>query len=177
MENINAASICKFTTMDRLLLLVSCAFHDMDHPGHNNLFEINTRSALALTYNDKSVLENYHLYLFFNLLNHDELNIFDKLERKDVKIIRKQFISNIIATDMSNHMNDLTKLKGLIAGDSFDPAKQENKELIITQIIHFSDISNSTKPFNTYKTWVDKVFEEFFAQVKLLFLYIYLLGR
>jgi len=35
------------TPFDIFVTLVSAASHDIDHPGHNNLFEINTRSELA----------------------------------------------------------------------------------------------------------------------------------
>lgn len=100
-------------------MLISGAMHDLDHPGHNNLFEINSDSPLSLTYNDKSVLENYHLYFFFNLLSNDQLNIFGDKDIDHQKKIRRSFIVNIIATDMTNHKADIERLNWLF--DSKEP--------------------------------------------------------
>jgi len=49
-------------------LLISALAHDVDHPGNNNDFEINTNSELAIKYNNKSVLENHHCCVLFSLL-------------------------------------------------------------------------------------------------------------
>lgn len=149
--------------LDKLVFLLSCAAHDLDHPGNNNLFEINSKSLLALTYNDKSVLENYHLFLLFNFLNNNSLNIFE-CDMHEMKIIRKSFISYIIATDMANHNGDLKKLHELIGNENFSPVKKDNKEFILSQLIHYADISNGSKPFKIYERWVNLLFEEFFHQ-------------
>ena len=78
-----------FTDLETLIILLSCSTHDIDHPGRTNAFEINSRSLLALTYNDKSVLENYHLFLFFNFLINDNMNIFSQFDLNEIKSIRK----------------------------------------------------------------------------------------
>lgn len=51
-------------------MLISALTHDVDHPGNNNDFEIKTGSELALRYNNKSVLENYHCYVLFSKLRN-----------------------------------------------------------------------------------------------------------
>jgi 3'5'-cyclic nucleotide phosphodiesterase len=51
-----------------LSLILACAGHDVDHPGHNNLFESKNKSILATIYNDKSILENHHCATLFKLL-------------------------------------------------------------------------------------------------------------
>ena len=51
--------------LEKFILLLSCASHDIAHPGNNNIFEINTKSELANIYNDKSVLENYFSGVLF----------------------------------------------------------------------------------------------------------------
>jgi len=153
-----------FTDLETLIILLSCSTHDIDHPGRTNAFEINSRSLLALTYNDKSVLENYHLFLFFNFLINDNMNIFSQFDLNEIKSIRKLFINNIISTDMMNHALDLKKFKELMASPNFDKTKTDNKEFIMTQITHFCDISNGTKPMAVYEKWVSRLFKEFFSQ-------------
>ncbi len=165
MEKADIANQCKMTNLERFILLVSCSTHDVAHPGNNNLFEINSKSNLALAYNDISVLENYSLFIFFNFLKNSNMNIFSDVQEMDINNIRKIFILNIVATDMANHLKDSNKLKELLDSENTDFTKQENKEFIMGQIVHLSDISNPLKPFNTYKKWVDLLFIEFFSQV------------
>jgi hypothetical protein len=71
---------------------------------------------------------------------------------------------NVIATDMINHKADSKKLNDTLNSPKYEPTSQENREFMMTQLIHFSDISNGTKPFPIYKKWVDKLFVEFFEQ-------------
>ena len=67
----------------------SAFIHDTDHPGFTNSFQIATESSLALTYNDKSILENHHLSTVFKLLkNKPELNIWDTLSKQEEKIFQ-----------------------------------------------------------------------------------------
>jgi hypothetical protein len=42
-------------------IILAAIIHDFDHPGLNNAFMINSRSEIAIRYNDVSVLENYHI--------------------------------------------------------------------------------------------------------------------
>jgi len=164
LEKLKVSEICEFNQLDKIVLLLSGVAHDLDHPGNNNVFEINTRSVLAITYNDKSVLENYHLFVLFHLLSNNVLNIFEQYDTNQVKNIRKIIIANILSTDMTFHKADIKKLSDLIASPDFNPKKQDTKEYIMTHLTHFADISNPSKPFKVYNIWVDKIFEEFFAQ-------------
>jgi len=46
--------------LECLILLVSCICHDLDHPGYNNIYQINARTELALRWvNRLGNLENY----------------------------------------------------------------------------------------------------------------------
>jgi hypothetical protein len=154
-----------FKKEDYLIMLISGAMHDIDHPGHNNLFEINTESQLSLTYNDKSVLENYHLFVFFNIIANTQLNVFEQLDSNRQKEIRRIFICNVIATDLSNHSSNRQKLSKLFENKANFYDKPDNKNLIMSQILHYADISNPTKPIKIYQKWVDLLFDEYFKQV------------
>ena len=48
--------------------IVACIGHDVAHPGLNNRFLVNNREALAVTYNDISVLENMHSSTTFSTM-------------------------------------------------------------------------------------------------------------
>jgi hypothetical protein len=62
--------------------LVSAIIHDYRHPGYTNQFMINSDHELALTYNDQSVLENFHLAEAFKLMKLPEYNIFSGVSRE-----------------------------------------------------------------------------------------------
>ena len=56
------AALC--TERDKLAAVIAAAIHDVGHPGVNNSFNVNTKSELALVYNDISVLENMVRWFF-----------------------------------------------------------------------------------------------------------------
>lgn len=45
-----------FNYKDCFAAIVAAAIHDLDHPGVNNSYLINTSSELALRYNDQAVI-------------------------------------------------------------------------------------------------------------------------
>jgi high affinity cGMP-specific 3',5'-cyclic phosphodiesterase 9 len=84
-------------------LFISCAAHDVDHPGHNNVFEQKTRSKLATLYNDQSILENHHAATFFFMIEDESCNIFENIKADDFNKMRKYIVENILYTDMTKH--------------------------------------------------------------------------
>ena len=56
------------TTREILAILIAAAIHDVEHTGTTNSFHIHSNSEFALLYNDRSVLENHHLYTAFKLM-------------------------------------------------------------------------------------------------------------
>lgn len=52
---------------EKFAMLVGAICHDLDHPGVNNAFLINTRDVRALRYNDASVLENVHVATLYQV--------------------------------------------------------------------------------------------------------------
>ncbi len=49
-------------------MLFAAAIHDLAHTGQSNQFHINTKSTLALLYNDQAVLENHHISTAFRIM-------------------------------------------------------------------------------------------------------------
>lgn len=81
--------------LEVLILIVSCICHDLDHPGYNNIYQINARTELALRYNDISPLENHHCSIAFRILELDESNIFKDLDQDTFKQVREGIISYV----------------------------------------------------------------------------------
>lgn len=71
------------TDLDILAALTAAIIHDYEHPGVSNFFEQQSKSKRALLYNDKSILENYHLTITFTLLLEKEYNIFENLSPEE----------------------------------------------------------------------------------------------
>ncbi|EGR29086.1 hypothetical protein IMG5_163420 [Ichthyophthirius multifiliis] len=160
-------------------MYISSAIHDLQHPGFTNLYQINTRSNLAILYNDQSPLENHHLSTAFKLLfNKNENNIFSQLSISQYKDTRQIIISMILSTDMTYHFQDFNKLKVRLASNEFN-CRTKDKQLCMNSLLHAADISNPFKPFHIYQQWTVKVLEEFWRQVifkyiqsNILFFYI-----
>lgn len=177
----NIATIASFSTMDICALFLSTIVHDFKHPGVNNNYLVQTSNKIALRYNDTSVLENYHIAQMFKLIkSKNNCDIFCDLEKEDYCYIRKRMISCVLATDMIHHnemisfLNQLAERKQssgiddaylLFYYNSLNIKDQSNmQQEYVNLVMHSSDISNPTKPFEIYKRWAELVVSEFFAQ-------------
>jgi len=99
----------------KLAFTVACLGHDLDHRGRTNLFEINSKSDLAIRYFDKSPLENHHAAILFKILSVRESDIFKSVADDKLKEIKLNIIENILATDMKVHFPMLADFKKKIA--------------------------------------------------------------
>ncbi|RHY31666.1 hypothetical protein DYB32_003263 [Aphanomyces invadans] len=96
--------------LDRLACLVASLCHDIDHPGHSNLFEIHSNSPLALTHNDDAVLERHHAATTFRLLQDPRVNVFAAFSTSDFRYVRKAIVRAILGTDMAIHNETIDAL-------------------------------------------------------------------
>ncbi|CAN0201643.1 unnamed protein product, partial [Laminaria digitata] len=92
--------------LDKLALLVAAFCHDVDHPGNNNAYEVNSLSPLALQHGDSSVLERHHVFVTYQILlqKGGANNIFSELTKAQFRDARQTIVHAILATDMSGHM-------------------------------------------------------------------------
>ncbi|MCQ2819732.1 MAG: 3',5'-cyclic nucleotide phosphodiesterase [archaeon] len=162
---------------DLISLYISCMVHDYKHPGYNNAFLSLIGNSIAIRYNDKSVLESYHISQAFKLMqSSDDLNIFSGLTKAQFKQMRKRMIGLVLATDMIFHGGQQKYLNEKISTYQIEDGKNKEKMLedpkkldtlqqeILEIVIHACDISNPTKTFNLYSYWAEKVVNEFFRQ-------------
>lgn len=118
------------TPFDHLMCLIAASVHDMGHDGVNNLFHVKNRSALALRYSDRSVLESFHAaFAFETMRDNPETNWHEMLNPKfqpdttqkavDLQnYIRKGITDMILATDTTKHDQLVKTLREKFVGDA-----------------------------------------------------------
>eukprot|EP00300_Choanocystis_sp_HF-7_P017865 c19859_g1_i2.p1 GENE.c19859_g1_i2~~c19859_g1_i2.p1 ORF type:complete len:492 (-),score=80.63 c19859_g1_i2:121-1470(-) len=148
--------------------LVAAGIHDHEHPGLNNDFMIKSGHELALRYNDRSVLENHHVSSGLVILQQPENNFLAHMDRLRFIDFRQLVISMVLSTDMSNHF----QLQARFATE-FESSLQEHtltckdtaaRQLLLEQLLHCADLSNTGKPFPLAAKWGAKVVTEFYNQ-------------
>ncbi|KAM3857055.1 high affinity cGMP-specific 3',5'-cyclic phosphodiesterase 9A-like [Diretmus argenteus] len=152
----------KLERVDLFIMLTSALCHDLDHPGYNNVYQINAQTDLALRYNDISPLENHHCAIAFGIIAKPECNILKNLSSKQYKQIRGGIIKCILGTDMARHNEILNKFKVMLP--VFDFKSKEHKEVLMKIMVKVSDISNEARPMAVAEPWLDCLLQEFFNQ-------------
>lgn len=157
-----------FSSLNILGLLIAGMCHDVDHTGRTNMFEVNSRSTLAIYYNDKSVLEQHHAAVTFEILMSEDCNIFENLSRESFREIRKIIITAIMGTDMTKHYSILTNINARAKDITTSPIGSlcKDYEKLSQFILHAADLGHSTKNYRTYEVWSLLVCQEFSDQHK-----------
>ena len=172
----NAEKISQTNVLDLLSIFIAALGHDIGHPGLNNNFHINDSTDMAITYNDISVLENFHASTLFKTIRRSDTNIFEKLTPIDYKIIRKRIISEILATDMALHGKVISLIKSkmifneedkayrlnLLSGD--ERTRSDEQQSLLDFMIHLADLGHNTRLFSISLKWVELLSEEFWRQ-------------
>lgn len=177
------------TSLDVICALMAAAAHDVGHDGVSNKFHNITHSRLAIQYNDKSPLENYHSSLAFRLLYKPENNWIANFTDEQQHYVRNTIIDLILATDMAVHKKlqnsieklskeltmckdpkDRNKLRTKVMSATNEDMKVRvsgelcEKKLVLKVGLHLADISNPAKPQNICTYWAKRVVQEFFEQ-------------
>ena len=145
-------------------LMISALIHDIDHPGHTNLFEINSETKLAKKYNNKSILENHHCEFGLNLINLPKIKLLNNLSHNEQIIFKEIITKSIMSTDMFYHNKLVDKLKQKNISQT---NKEINKQILLCQgLLHLSDLCNSFKPFDTLFNCINLLQQEHINQIK-----------
>ncbi|XP_044579687.1 uncharacterized protein LOC123261890 [Cotesia glomerata] len=152
----------KIGHLEVLILIISCICHDLDHPGYNNIYQINARTELALRYNDISPLENHHCSVAFRILEAPECNILASLDATTFRSVREGIIRCILATDMARHNEILGQFTDVV--QEFDYQNRAHINLLSMILIKVADISNEARPMKVAEPWLDRLLQEFFKQ-------------
>ncbi|KAI9986375.1 hypothetical protein PInf_025315 [Phytophthora infestans] len=146
-----------------LVALVAAAAHDISHPGVSNGFLIATKSNLAITYSDDSVLERMHVAELYRILSHVAFDVFSNMEAAERAECRKIIIGMILATDLARHFQRISVLKT----KTFTmPEQAQGLELslLMETMLMLADLGHTAKPFSYHETWAERISEEFFRQ-------------
>ncbi|KAL8618682.1 hypothetical protein ACOMHN_048858 [Nucella lapillus] len=178
-----------FEPADCVACLIAATVHDVDHPARTNAFLVNESNPLALLYNDLAVLESHHASLAFRLTHKDSsVNIFQNLSRDDYRSLRLSIVDMVLATEMKQHFEHLSKFLNSInksvlkldtdtsgpetsASGSFDSeavmtqlSTPENRVLIKRMLIKCADVSNPVRPWKLCASWAERIAEEYCSQ-------------
>ncbi|CAM9959431.1 unnamed protein product [Ectocarpus fasciculatus] len=149
-------------------LLLGSLIHDFKHPGRSNAFLTRTGNKLAITYNDVSVLENYHLSEAFFLLREDECNFFRDLAPATAQEIRHIMVSMVLATDLKEHFEVLGEFNSHLAdvreGVLVNEGRSKTYACAMKVCIKSADISHPARVMDLHLRWTRDVIEEFFLQ-------------
>jgi class 3 adenylate cyclase len=153
------------TPLQELSLVMAAAVHDVSHPGLNNNFLIQTKSHFSRLYHDRSVNENMHLDIAFQLMEAREHDVMGMLEESNQLELRKMLIRIVLQTDMALHGDLLRKFLDVAEANEGRPVKSWDDPIVALEfILHVADISNPARPDHLFFKWAEMLAEEFFSQ-------------
>eukprot|EP00002_Diphylleia_rotans_P009073 TRINITY_DN1908_c0_g1_i4.p1 TRINITY_DN1908_c0_g1~~TRINITY_DN1908_c0_g1_i4.p1 ORF type:complete len:871 (+),score=139.30 TRINITY_DN1908_c0_g1_i4:274-2886(+) len=144
--------------------LLATIIHDYKHPGVNNNFLMSVDDPIAISFNDISVLENYHVSEAFKLMAQDEYNILKNIPKDMRKKIRKLTIELVLSTDMSRHADIMSALKNSISVGDLNGESYDSRLLMMKMAMKLSDVSNPAKAPIVAQEWTRRVTQEFYCQ-------------
>nr|BAA34307.1 EFPDE1 [Ephydatia fluviatilis] len=152
------------SSLEVLAILLAATVHDLEHTGTTNTFHIQSYTDYALLYNDRAVLENFHLNRAFTLLKEDELNILKNLKLEDFRLVRSLVVEMVLATDMSSHSDQLKHMRQLISSPDVIVQIEKGRSKVLCLLLHMADISHPGKEWETHQEFSSRLVEEFFRQ-------------
>jgi len=154
-----------------LAAILGAAIHDAAHPGRDNKFMIRHEEVLARRFNNQHVLENHSLHLCLEMMREEGTDFLEGSRLKSRKMslnFKSRLINVVLATDMANHFDILSKFKSTFMGVTADaPAEQRlapHMELILQMVIKCADLGHCTMMRRTHLFWSKSLEAEFFAQ-------------
>jgi hypothetical protein len=151
------------TPLELLAMIIAALCHDLDHPGVNQSFLLNTSSYLASIHGRTSILEQHHCRASKALLR--EVGLLDHLpphQRQDIASLMEELI---LATDFTKHKTFMATFEEMLVSDKpIDLSDPAVRKFILMIAVKAADVSNPTRPLEISKTWSEHIMEEFFRQ-------------
>lgn len=137
-----------FSPLDQLGLLIAAVVHDVGHTNTSNKFHIDAKSPQALLFQNKNILENTHLRIFFSILQKYGSNLFSTFTDNDQEYLYKQITEQVLATDLSDNKNHLNQIN-LVINELKDTLKNTN----INNSNLLQDITNNHPHIPQQRNW------------------------
>ena len=147
-------------------LLLAAIIHDFKHPGVSHSFLVESSDELALTYNDRSPLENMHVSEAFRLMRQPGYDIMGSMEPDDRKQVRKLVINMVLSTDMTVHFSHLKALQEKVEAPNMtlDLTQPDDRSLVLETALHTADLNGPASLWDAHRVWTDRVNQEFFGE-------------
>jgi hypothetical protein len=135
------------------------------------------------------VLENHHVSAFFRMMQKQDCNIFNNMQKTDFREFRNLIIEMVLHTDMSQHFTQLKAMKSLLQQQNEHSTRwtKEWKKLkhgrliatpgplkprsvsfdktkVLCLVLHSCDVSHPAKRWDLHHQWTSRCMEEFFVQ-------------
>ncbi|KAK9875163.1 hypothetical protein WA026_005954 [Henosepilachna vigintioctopunctata] len=150
-----------FSPLEVKALLIASICHDIDHGGVTNNFLMITNDVIFQLYQE-SPWENYHYMITMRLL--ENIQVFNKLSRKEYKSFLKEIRDAILATDLQLYFKNRLKLLPIINDKAFEVANSNHRYLLKTIMMTVCDLSGQCKPYSIARKITDNVYREFYDQ-------------
>ena len=131
------------TKFELFALIVSAIFHDANHDGFSNVYNVKAETPLGILFKNQSVMETHHRQTSIGIISKEECNIFSILNTQEYSQMWTTFIKLILATDMARHFDLLKKFDELYKSGKFTMEDPEQRVLIMQLILKTGDILNS----------------------------------
>lgn len=148
--------------LESTTFMVASLCHDVKHIGFNNSFCVQTENPLALLYGNMSVLENFHASTCLQLL--ESMKVLSKLSAKDRGLVRSHVIENILATDMVEHFETISKFRVRWESQDFSLEVEADRRFVARLCLKAGDLGHGCLPWEIHTQWCTRVMKEFYTQ-------------
>eukprot|EP00931_Biecheleriopsis_adriatica_P056601 TRINITY_DN33541_c0_g1_i1.p1 TRINITY_DN33541_c0_g1~~TRINITY_DN33541_c0_g1_i1.p1 ORF type:complete len:705 (-),score=159.58 TRINITY_DN33541_c0_g1_i1:18-2132(-) len=153
----------------QICMFVAALGHDVGHPGFSNLFHINSSHELAIVYNDRSILENFHAAELMRILarpyGKQGTKLLAGLSQQQFQTQKQTMIRFILSTDMSKHFPELAEFRLALDSKKFDPVETAaDQDTALMWLFRAADISHAAKPWDLHEEWSKRITQEFHSQ-------------
>lgn len=149
----------------RIATDLSALAHDVGHFGRNNAFCNNVTHELAITYNDRSILENMHAATCFKLMKAKGCDILADTTRENRRSVREHMVDLILATDMASHFEFLSKFRVRSSSPEFNPKDNADDRRIVSHCyLKAADLGHAALTMELHEQWAIRLLQEFYNQ-------------
>lgn len=91
-----------------------------------------------------------------------DMNIFKHVPKDEMKGLRKSIIHLVLATDMSNHYDEMGLFKVHFIDNPQPTCNEDTSKILYSILLHSADVSNPTRPKDVAIHWAEAFAEEQF---------------